>query len=226
MWDPGFTALSPLFWPIAGAAGALHSESFPQPEVIDAALGTRAGVRFERQRPVSRRRRGPRDPSTLYDARIKAGCVPTRPGSWHDLMNALVWATFPAAKRALHDRQHELVVPAAPGESARRPRELDTLALLDEGGLVVVVTAPFEDEGLLADALGRGEATAIVFGHAIYEGLALGREMPLASVVCVEGDPTADEGALLAGADQALALVVADRSRLLDPKGLLRLRPA
>ncbi|CAN5879359.1 hypothetical protein BH11MYX4_BH11MYX4_26280 [soil metagenome] len=226
MWDSGFTALSPLFWPIADAAGALHGEGFPQPEAIDAALGTRAGVRFERQRPVARRRRGPRDPSSMYDARIKAGCVPTRPGSWHDLMNALVWATFPAAKRALHERQHELVVPAAPGESARRPRELDTLALLDEGGLVVIAPAAFDDEGLLADALGRGEATALVFGHAIYEGLVLGREMPLASVVCVEGDPAADGEALLARADQALALVVADRSRLLDPRGLLRLRPA
>ncbi|HSO36534.1 MAG TPA: DUF3025 domain-containing protein, partial [Labilithrix sp.] len=112
MWDSGFTALSPLFWPIADAAGALQGECFPQPEAIDAALGTRAGVRFERQRPVARRRRGPRDPSSMYDARIKAGCVPTRPGSWHDLMNALVWATFPASKRALHERQHELVVPA------------------------------------------------------------------------------------------------------------------
>src|SRR4051812_8185923 len=93
LWDAAFTKRSPLFWPIAGAAGALagggRGESFPAPKAIDEALGTRAGVRFERQRPVARRRRGPRDPSSMYDARIKAGCVPTRPGSWHDLMNAL-----------------------------------------------------------------------------------------------------------------------------------------
>jgi hypothetical protein len=228
LWDAGFTGRSPLFWPLAHAAGALAGEgagqAFPQPEVIDAALGTRAGVRFERQRPVSRRRRGPRDPSSMYDARIKAGCVPTRPGSWHDLMNALVWATFPAAKRALHDRQHGLVVPAAPGESARRPRELDTLALLDEGGLVVVAEKAFEDETDLAGALERHEATAIVFGHAIYEGIVVGREMPVASVVCVMGDPRAPHDALLARADQALAAVIGDRSRLLEPREMLRHR--
>jgi Protein of unknown function (DUF3025) len=224
LWDAGFTKRSPLFWPLAGAADALGGagEAFPAPEAIDAALGARAGVRFERQRPVSRRRRGPRDPSSMYDARIKAGCVPTRPGSWHDLMNALVWATFPASKRALHERQHELVVPALPGESARRPRELDTLALLDEGGLVVVAPDPIEDEELLAHALAGQTAIAIVFGHAIYEGIVLGRETPLASVICIAGDPRAAREALVAHADQALARVVADRTRLLDPSGMLR----
>lgn len=235
LWSEAFSERSPLFWPLAGATTALQAaisaveaaeDGFPPPEVIDQALGPRAGVRFERQRPVSRRRRGPRDPSSMYDARIKAGSVPTRPGSWHDLMNALVWATFPTAKRALHERQHELVVPALPGESARRPRELDTLALLDEGGLVVVAPERFEDEALLAGALERDEATAIVFGHAIYEGLVLGREMPLASVICVAGDPTALREALLAHVDAALATVLADRTQLLDPRGMLRLRAA
>lgn len=234
LWDAAFAERSPMFWPLSGAASALQSaisaadagEAFPQPEVIDAGLGALAGVRFERQRPVSRRRRGPRDPSSLYDARIKAGCVPTRPGSWHDLMNALVWATFPTAKRALHERQHELVVPALSGESVRRPRELDTLALLDEGGLVVVAPAAFEDEEALAGALQRREATAILFGHAIYEGIVLGREMPLASVVCVVGDPGLSPEVLLARADGALAAALADRAQLVDPRAMLRLRAA
>jgi hypothetical protein len=150
----------------------------------------------------------------MYDARIaREGCVPTRPGSWHDLMNALVWATFPAAKRALHARQHGLVVPAAPGESAHRSRELDALALLDEGGVVVVTPSPIADEDALARALARGEATASVFGHAIYEGIVLGRPAPLASVVCVAGDPDLD-----------LAAVVADRGCLVEPRAMLRIR--
>lgn len=152
--------------------------------------------------------------------------MPTRPGSWHDLMNALVWATFPRAKRALHERQHGLVVPAAPGESARRPRELDALALLDEGGLVVVANVPLEDEDALARALGACEATAIVFGHAIYEGIVLGREPPLGSAICVRGDPGSSRDALLAHADGALAVVLADPTQLLDPRAVLRLRAA
>lgn len=240
-WDASLASRSPLFWPIAGALGLLVEamargevagveRGFPPPETIDAALGPRAGIRFERQRPVSRRRRAPRDPASMYDARIaREGCVPTRPGSWHDLMNALVWATFPLAKRALHERQHGLVVPAAPGESARRPRELDALALLDEGGLLVMTAgsvAP-EDaeidarERALEEALAAGAATAFVFGHAIYEGLVLGRPAPLASVVCVaasEGRSTTDQ------ADRALAAVIADRARIVDPTAMLRLR--
>jgi hypothetical protein len=252
LWDAARVAASPLFWPVARAARALVAamgeaatkEAFPQPELIDAALGPEARVRFERQRPVSRRRRrAARAPESLYDARIsREGCVPTRPGSWHDLMNALVWATFPAAKRALHERQHGLVVPAAPGESARRPRELDALALLDEGGILVVARAgepvPL-DEDAVVGAVARGEAAALVFGHAIYEGLVLGRAPPLASVVCLAGDaaapsvagaahePHEDQGArdpILRWADQALAGVVRDRARLLDPKQMLRVR--
>jgi hypothetical protein len=164
----------------------------------------------------------------MYDARIaREGCVPTRPGSWHDLMNALVWATFPLAKRALHERQHGLVVPAAPGESARRPRELDALALLDEGGLIVMSEAPLapddapiaERERALEEGIASGEATAFVFGHAIYEGLVLGRPAPLASVVCAHGKARA-----IADADRALAAVVADRARIVDPTGMLRFR--
>lgn len=231
-WDASLARRSPLFAPLAEALAALAAAaatateggdaSFPQPETIDAALGARAGIRFERQRPVARRRRRPRDPALMYDARIaREGCVPTRPGSWHDLMNALVWATFPQAKRALHERQHGLVVPASPGESARRPRELDALALLDEGGLVVSSPTSLAgaDEEELARAVGSGEAKAFVFGHAIYEGIVLGRPAPLASVVCV-----VCREASVAEADRALAAVVADRTQILDPRAMLRLR--
>lgn len=99
----------------------------------------------------------------MYDARIvNEGVVPTREGSWHDLMNALVWATFPRAKKALHTRQHGLVRVAQPGESLRRPRELDALALLDEGGVAVTK-----------------DGARIVFGHAIYEGYVLGWPAPV-----------------------------------------------
>ncbi|MDB4941298.1 MAG: uncharacterized protein JWP97_832 [Labilithrix sp.] len=227
-WDPAQLACSPLFWPLERAiaqllAAAGDDPHLPAPETIDRALGPLAGMRFERQVKPPRRRRAPRDPSSMYDARIAAGVVPTRHGSWHDLANALVWATFPSAKRALHARQHALVVPAAPGESARRPRELDTLALLDEGGLLVVTPVPLEDEPALAAAVGEGRATPVVFGHAVYEGLALGRELPVSSVVCLPG--SAGPTLALADVDRALASVLADPARLRAPADLLRLRP-
>lgn len=228
LWDCDLARRSPLLWPLEAALARLGdgnqegASSFPQPERIDAALAPLAGIRFERQRPVPRRRRRPRDPESMYDARIaREGCVPTRPGSWHDLMNALVWATFPQAKRALHERQHRLVVPAQPGESAHRSRELDALALLDEGGVVVIAPAstPLESEVELERAVASGAATAVVFGHAIYEGIVLGRPAPLASVVSVAG-----EGRCLATADRALAAVIADPAQIIEPGAMLRLR--
>jgi hypothetical protein len=69
-WDGSLPSRSPLFWPIEEALGLLTlamarstgdapggDAGFPQPETIEAALGPRAGIQFERQRPVSRRRR-------------------------------------------------------------------------------------------------------------------------------------------------------------------------
>lgn len=151
---------------LRGALDTLgRHDAFPAPEVIDEALSPLAGVRFVRQEKTPRRRRRgtPKDPASMYDARIvNEGVVPTREGSWHDLMNALVWATFPRAKKALHTRQHGLVRLAAPGESLRRPRELDALALLDEGGVAVLAGG-----------------SHVVFGHAIYEGYVRGWPAPV-----------------------------------------------
>src|SRR4051812_25965417 len=101
-WDPSFFRKNPLFWPIAPAAEALEEfAEWPTPERLNWAFGHVAPVRFEAPAPKPRRGKAPAD--ARYDARIALeGRVPTRPRSWHDLLNALVWATFPSAKRALH----------------------------------------------------------------------------------------------------------------------------
>jgi hypothetical protein len=173
-WDALFFQRSELFAPIANAARCFaRCASFPTPEEIDAALSASAGVRFVVQRPKPRRYKTSSDPSALYDAQIVDGRVPTRMGSWHDLMNALVWASFPLAKRALHAKQHALVVANGVGAPCRTP-ELDALAMIDEGGIVVV------------------EGKGLVFGHGIYEGLIRGWETPVGKAIVVEGvDPDA-----------------------------------
>jgi hypothetical protein len=218
-WDPRLFERSSLFGAIAEAAERLAGfASFPSPAELDAALSPYAGVRFVPQAPRPRRaRRTPKDPSAMYDARIaRDGEVPTRPGSWHDLMNALVWATFPLAKRALHARQHRLVTPGAP----RRTRTLDALALLDEGSVLVAVPSEgplppdeLRDEAAIRDALAAGHATLAVFGHAIYEGVALGWPLPIASAVVLRTGTSRD-------LDAALASWLED---LNDPRTLLRL---
>lgn len=202
-WDDAFARRSPLFWPIGAAAARLAGEpTFPDPERLDALFGETAGVRFVRAAPKpGRRARRRGDAAELYDARIvERGEVPTRAASWHDLLNALVWATFPRAKRAIHARQHALVVPAAPGQVVHRPRALDALALFDEGGVAVVA----------------GEDRPVLFGHALYEGLVEGWGGATASALRV---PAARD---LAELDVALAAIIGDEARFHDPSALTR----
>jgi hypothetical protein len=223
-FDPDFLERSPLFWPVAPAARALLGGApraqtgaeapldFPPVHWFDRVFGdgrSDAPVRFVPAAPRVRRgrRRQTVDVTALYDARITVDrVVPTRARSWHDLMNALVWGTFPQAKRALHARQHraiaERVAPGARTLPPARTRELDALALLDEGGVVL---------------LGGDLAAAIVFGHAIYESLALG--IPPSVVAALALD--APERTLRA-VDTALARQIEDDAKLRSPEELTR----
>ena len=182
-WRARFFEESELFAPICEVATRFAQDAtFPTPERIDDVLRDRVPVRFVRASQQDK---------LLYDARIVTEReVSTRNGSWHDFLNALVWATFPLAKTALHRRQHEIVVPGA----ARRSAEGDALAMMDEGGVFLV-------------------PHRIVFGHAIYEGLVLGR-------------PLYGAGIDLGGADDVdrrAAERIADRSIIKTTKDLLRI---
>jgi DUF3025 family protein len=164
-WDPSFFRKSPLFWPIAEAAARLERfDDWPEPSDLGLLFSPDLGeppVRF--QPPAPKPRRKPAATDARYDARIAVErIVPTRPRSWHDLLNALVWSSFPRAKLALHLRQHRMIA-ARLGADLRLPgartKEQDAVAMLDEGGVVLL----------------RGhESCAVIFGHAIYEGLACG----------------------------------------------------
>jgi len=206
-----------LFWPLAPAASSFSDErDWPAVEAYQRAFvdPTATPVRFEAAPPPRGRRRPTLDPQRLYDARItRERCVPTRPRSWHDFLNALVWATFPRAKLALHQRQHRALVeripPGARTLPATRSREHDALALIDEGGVVVL------DDGHAREM--------VLFGHALYEGLVLGRG---AMTACAIPAPVtalpSDPHARVAVADEALAAYLA--SAVLDPRGLDRVR--
>ena len=214
-FDPRFLERSPLFWPVLPAARSLFAahdaEDFPPVQSLDRVFGLdrEAPVRFVPATPRPRRSRRPPaiDVGTLYDARITIDrVVPTRPRSWHDLMNALVWGAFPRAKSALHARQHRAIAARVPPGARTLPpartRELDTLALLDEGGVVLP---------------GGDVARAVVFGHAIYESLALG--VPPAVVAALALD--ARDGTPQA-VDEALARRIEDDARLCTPDELRR----
>jgi hypothetical protein len=160
-WDPGFGIGDPAFDSVRSAAERLRGfQAWPTVAQIDSALADLVPVRFEPQLPKTRRRSRPIDVCTLYDGRITVdGVVPTREESWHDLLNALVWASFPRSKRALHRRQYQAMTARIGSSADRLPNartpEQDALAMLDEGGVITLIA---------------GDATQrFVFGHAILE---------------------------------------------------------
>lgn len=110
-----------------------------------------------------------------YEHGIHAsGQVPTRPASWHDFFNALIWLAWPRAKAALNSVQNESL--NTPGD--QRGPISDAATLFDESGLVLV--AP--DAGIAAllrakqwrqafwEARPAWQAARLyVFGHSLLE---------------------------------------------------------
>lgn len=240
---PRFFEGDPLFWPIAGGARAFADlDRWPEVAEYGARVRHRATVTFREQPKKPRgKRRGPRCARDLYDGRIvEEGWVPTRPRSWHDFLNMLCWAAFPRAKWQLHLRQHraqsariEGAVKALPNA---RTREQDALALLDEGGVVVLCREERVEEirSVLAarraeearSLFATGAARGVVFGHAVYEHLVLGRGDAWAAGFVVPSvglrEGQSEEGALVEEADSALADALATDGSFESPDSLVR----
>ena len=83
-----------------------------------------------------------------------------------DFLNALVWASFPKTKAALHARQHEERLAHGPG--GNRSRASDRLTCFDEGGVFVESALPVGPTVYRLELEERGDRVG-VFGHAIYE---------------------------------------------------------
>lgn len=203
-------------------------DDFPSIEALARVFARDPPVRFVASAPRPRGRRGepPKsvDPTSMYDGRIAIDrCVPTRARCWHDLANAIVWGTFPRAKLVLHARQHEAIAARVGDGAARLPptrtRELDALALIDEGGVTVLAEDPgataaaLRRAGALREWLRAGRASAAVFGHAIVESLALGVTPAVVAAVVL---PRARD------VDAAMAEALEDRSRFQTPTALCR----
>jgi Protein of unknown function (DUF3025) len=244
-FDPLFFKKDALFWPIAEAARKFADfTSWPPVEAYGARLEHRAGVSFREQPPKPRRRRrAPVTANDLYDGRIvDQGWVPTRPACWHDFLNMLVWAAFPEAKWQLHARQHRAHAARIQGAVSALPnartREQDALALVDEGGVVVVCTSERVEamRGALAarDAetarslFASGAARPVIFGHALYESLACGRPevWGAAFIAPHDGALDSDAAALVSAASTSLAAALAQSEKLTSPADLARLELA
>ena len=236
-WDPTVWTTSWLFWPVRHAARRFEAHAgWPALAEYDGVVAPFAPMRFVAA-PPRRRRRGRGAPSLelQYDARIhQRGEVPCRRASWHDFFNALVWTAFPRAKAALHARQYRTV--AARGRDERgfpaaRTREQDALALLDEGGALVLCADAAADSlcaelgatGAGASALPQlvaaGQATVAVFGHALYEHMARGDATARAAAFVVAAATVPREPARrLRLLDAALAAAIDDPASFREPE--------
>jgi Protein of unknown function (DUF3025) len=248
-WDADFCARNPWFWPLAGAARAFREHhDWPLLEDFDAlyARQTQAAVGCEplrfcaNVRKQDKREAGRVVLSALYDARITLGAeVPTRERDWHDLLNALCFATFPRSKRALHARQYRVLAARIEPDATRLPgartKEQDALTLFDEGG-VVLAAEPDAAQALLATTgseraalflqLSAARKTRLVpFGHALFEHLVEGLRCPggCTQVVAVS-ELWADERGLLEQVDVALAHMLDDASRFVSPRDCSHVR--
>jgi hypothetical protein len=176
----------------------------------------------------------------LYDGRIVVhGEVPTREGDWHDFFNALCFATFPRAKRALHLRQYSVLRGRVAATATRLPpartREQDALTLFDEGGALIAVerpaylqlssTAGDERQARLGALCDQAQARIVPFGHALFEHLVEGLRCPggFTQIVAVDRLTGSDQ-ALLAQVDAALGVLLADPGSFESPRAGSHLR--
>lgn len=238
---------SAWYWAIEPAVLALGScADFPTRDhlsALHADAARQAGVPALRFAPYIKRtrkqRNAPIDLESLYDGSISARHeVPTREGDWHDLFNALVFASFPRSKHALHARQfaqiRQRVEHGARTLPGARSREQDALTLFDEGGCFVAGEAPALEPlvGLTLEsfyeALRKGIAERVLvvapFGHALFEHKVAGLRGP-SSFAYLLAIPrlVSDRTELVQTLDRAFAQVLQDGARFRSPAELRRL---
>ena len=230
-WDPSLFVRHPLFAPLLPFVSRFFGcAEFPSVAMIDQQLSELAGVNFVPQPQLTRKERRLALP---YDRAILSGKVPTREGSWHDFMNALVWAAFPKAKLAVHALQSRLIEQAsAAGIVGRRTPAHDAVAVLDEGGVLLLHGAEAASAGdadtvaaltLWATSESAEEPplplSALVFGHGVFEAVAIEGPWPLvrAALISVPAHQTVDE---------RLAAWLESPQAPTGPKSLLPVSPA
>ncbi len=135
---PAQLAGRPLFEPLRAWLCGMHQNTLPDAQALSA-LAKAAGIRPVSGGGVAIRFEHPGADALGYERRVfESGRVETRPGSWHDLFNALSWLAFPRTKAALNARHiHALATGPAvtgPGRGAVR----DAATQFDECGVAVL----------------------------------------------------------------------------------------
>ena len=138
-WNRQALLQAPLFAPLQPCIARLPQDTFPSLDDLNALLHTHKitvqsghSLRFVPQQT------GRLGFESQYEPRCYlTGEVQTRSGNWHDLLNALVWLTFPKAKAAINTRHYQALRQAREPNSSQRGAVRDTNTLMDESGVIV-----------------------------------------------------------------------------------------
>lgn len=174
---------SPIFAPLHPIIARIKADGFPLLDELNALLaGQQIAVQSGCALRFVEQGRGQLAFEQQYEPRCYlTGEVQTRQDNWHDLLNALVWLTFPRAKAAINTRHYLALTDdaAVPATSSQRGAVRDTNTLLDESG-VIVAYADEELAGLLRNFQWRelfwqrrervrAGMGFYLFGHGLYE---------------------------------------------------------
>lgn len=180
-WNPQALLQAPLFKPLQPYIAQLPQHHFPDLDDYNALLRTKniavqAGhaLRFVPQQS------GKLAFESQYEPRCYlSGEVQTRENNWHDLLNALVWLTFPKAKAAINARHYQALQQARVPGSSQRGAVRDTNTLMDESGVIVACANPelaallrgFQWRELFWQRRGavQQQMGFYLFGHGLYE---------------------------------------------------------
>ena len=213
VWNPDFTQFSSLFFPIM-PYGSVFSKFKEWPKVGDLNQFKPNHVNSFLSHIIcfveQKASRQEKCFSSLYEPRIfLQGEVNTRPHSWHDFFNAMIWYAFPKTKATLNMRQFIAFDERAdfPWKNPlkNRVREQDLLTMFDEGGCILV--------NLIGE--NKGVSIPFLFGHGFYERIVYGDTDLSACTLFVDIEASIFEQSMneiLFAIDSKVSQVLADRN--------------
>jgi len=182
-WNPAALLQSPLFAPLHPLLSFLERGNFPEIREFNELLALRhpaIGVQLGHHLRFVPQKSGRLEFESQYEpCCYLTGEVQTRSENLHDLFNALVWLTFPKAKKAINSRHYQALTNKNAAAESQRGGVRDMATLLDESGVIVVSANPeltdlmhaFQWKELFWQRREQMLATMefYIFGHGLYE---------------------------------------------------------
>lgn len=182
-WSREALLQSPLFAPLHPVIAMLKADSFPSLRDCNVLLEEHfPTIAVQNGTPL---RFVESDGGRLpFEAQYEPRCylrgeVQVRERNWHDLLNALVWLTFPGAKAAINARHYAALTGGDNGAGSQRGAVRDMNTLFDESGVIVAcadselaaLLRSFRWKELFWQQRERIEHSMgfYLFGHGLYE---------------------------------------------------------